>query len=199
MIIRLLLIALVLAVLASLTGCSVGSSEWDRRAMDHTKVAFVGVPTVLGIGFTGTTTPITEGYSFTNKHVAYPTLRRIERTHPDCDLALIRQDNTGEKLPPRIGYAPIGKAITLYGYSGRTMLPVSGRGTVKGVAMKDGCMIGWTDAGSVQGMSGGAVMDDSGALVGIIYGGNIFNGFTYFVMQPALIALLDSQTSNAHE
>lgn len=190
-----------LIVLAALllAGCSVGQSEWDRRAMDHTNVAFVGIPTMLGIGFTGTTTPITRGYSFTNKHVAYPTLRRIERTHKACDLALIKQDNTGEQMPPRIGYVPIGKAVTLYGYSGRTMLPVSGRGTVKGVAMRGGCLVGWTDAGSVQGMSGGAVMDDSGALVGIIFGGNISNGYTYFVMQPALIALLGSQTPNAHE
>jgi len=190
MIIRLLLIALLLALLASLTGCSVGQSQWDSRAMDHTKVAFVGIPTMFGIGFTGTTTPITKGYSFTNKHVAYPTLRRIERTHEACDLALIKQDNSGEQLPPRIGYAAKGKAITLYGYSGRTMLPVSGRGTVKGVAMRDGCMVGWTDAGSVQGMSGGAVMDDSGALVGIIFGGNIFNGYTYFIMQPAMLEML---------
>lgn len=192
------LLTLIAAVIL-LSGCSVGHSEWDRRAMDHTKVAFVGLPTMFGLGFQGTTTPVTPEYSLTNKHVAYPTLRRIERTHPDCDLALIKQDNTGEKLPPRIRYAPVGRTVTLYGYSGRTMMPTSGRGTVKGVGMLKGCLIGWTDAGSVQGMSGGAVMDDTGALVGIIFGGNLSNGYTYFVMQPALIALLDSQTPNAHE
>lgn len=178
-----------LAILV-LSGCSVGHSQWDSRAMDHTKVAFIGIPTALGLGFTGSTTPVTREYSMTNKHVAYPTLRRIVRTHPACDLALIRQDNAGEKLPTRIAYAPIGRPVTLYGYSGRTMLPTSGRGTVQGVGMRDGCMVGWTDAGSVQGMSGGAVIDDTGALVGITFGADILKGRTYFIMQPAMLEIL---------
>lgn len=184
-------------LITTLTGCSVGSSQWDQRAMTHTKVAFVGIPTMFGLGFTGTTTPITREYSFTNKHVAYPTLRRIERTDKACDLALIKQDNSGEILPRKVSYVARGQAVTLYGYSGRTMLPVSGRGTVKGIMMRDGCIVGYTDAGSVQGMSGGAVMNDRGDLVGIIFGGNLSNGMTYFVMAPALKALLDSQTPNA--
>lgn len=182
------LIVLIAALL--LGGCSVGSSQWDSRAMDHTKVAFVGIPTMFGVGFQGTTTPITREYSFTNEHVAWPTLRRIERIHPKCDLALIRQDNTGEKLPPRIGEVYRGMKVTVYGYSGRTMLPVSGRGKIVNFGLRKGCMIGWTDAGSVQGMSGGAVVADNGALVGIIYGGDIWNGHTYFVLGSELRSLL---------
>lgn len=172
-----------------LGGCSIGSSQWDSRAMDHTKVAFIGIPTMFGLGFTGTTTPVTKEYSLTNKHVAYPTLRRIVRTHPDCDLALIKQDNSGEQLP-RIDHAVPGLRVTTYGYSGRTMLPVSGTGKIGGFEKRGGCVVAWTDAGSVQGMSGGAVFNDRGGLVGIIYGGDLVNGRTYFIPSGSFAAVM---------
>lgn len=182
---------LILTAALALTGCSVGSSQWDSKAMDHTKVAFIGIPGMFGLGFTGTTTPITPTTSLTNKHVAYPTLRRIIDTHPHCDLALIKQDNSGEKLPPRLDYALPGISVTLYGYSGRTLLPVSGRGKVDGFEMYKGCKVAYTHAGSVQGMSGGAVFNDQGGLVGIIFGADILKGRTYFIPRQSFKPLID--------
>lgn len=173
------LITIVCALL--LAGCSVGHTEWDSKAMDHTKLAFVGIPTVLGLGFTGTTTPITEKYSLTNKHVAYPTLRRIERTDKHCDLALIRQDNVGESLPKLATQATAGEEVIIYGYSGRTALPVSSKGVLLRYMYIDNCLVGSTTAGSIQGMSGGVVLNKKGELIGITYAMNIYTSHTLFV------------------
>jgi hypothetical protein len=173
--------ALVLTAALALAGCATGHYEVDSKAMDHTKMAFVGLPTVLG-GFTGTTTPINETRSLTAKHVAYVTLRRIEKTDAFCDLALIKQNNSGEVFPTMITSTHRGMKVRLFGYSGITGLPVSSEGTVGGYSMHDGCNLAWVgDAGGVAGMSGGAVMREDGALVGIVVGGDVFKGRVYFV------------------
>lgn len=171
---------LMVLVAVLLAGCSAGSTKWDSAAMDHTKLAFVGVPTLLGVGYAGTTTPITPEYSLTNNHVATGTLRRVEKRHAFCDLALIRQNNVGEKFP-RLRPAKIGEKVTIYGYSGRTSLPVSGTGVVRGGGYRDGCYVMVTTAGSIQGMSGGGVFGEDGALVGIFYMLMPFKSLSVFV------------------
>lgn len=174
--------ALVLTAALALAGCATGHYEVDSKAMDHTKMAFVGIPTVVGLGFMGSTTPINETQSLTAKHVSTVTLRRTEKADAFCDLALVKQDNRGEVFPTKITATHRGQRVRLYGYSGLTALPVSSKGTVGGYAMDDGCNLAWVgDAGGVAGMSGGAVLNEEGALVGIVVGGDVFKGRVYFV------------------
>jgi hypothetical protein len=154
-----------------LSGCtySTGHYEVDSEAMDHTKMAYLGIPTVLGIGWQGTTTPITKDLSLTNKHVAHPLLKTIVAEHDKCDVALINQDNSSENVPVKFALMDYGKDYTLYGYSSITGLPVSSKGYVKGEGMYEGCHVFRVSAGSVKGMSGGGVFNDKNELVGIFF------------------------------
>lgn len=34
-----------------LSGCMSGHYEWDKTAMEHNKLNFIGIPSVLGLGF----------------------------------------------------------------------------------------------------------------------------------------------------
>lgn len=182
-------ISIVLAA-ALLAGCSTGHYEVDSKAMDKTKLAFVGIPTVLGIGYSGTTTPVTATTSLTNKHVAYPTFKKVLKTHKTCDIALIAQNNKGESVPVKIGYPKQGETIRMYGYSARTTLPVSSVGKVIGFAYDDHCLVGITDAGSVQGMSGGGVFNEKGELVGIFYKLALDVARSYFIVSNEFNSIL---------
>jgi len=169
----------IVATVFALTGCATGHYEVDSAAMDHAKMAFIGIPLIAGEQ--GTTTPITAGLSLTNKHVAAPTLKKVVAQHRSCDLAVIAQDNAGDKMPAGFDVAQKGERVRLYGYSARSTMPVSSVGTVKGFRMIKGCLVGYTDAGSVQGMSGGPVLNDSGKIVGIFFGLDTKREISYFV------------------
>lgn len=159
-----------------LCGCSVGKYEYSREAEKRVDMTVTGIPTILGLGTLGTTIPLTPEYSLTAAHVAKYSLYRVKSYHPECDLAVVYHKNSGI-TPPRFRNGHIGDAITLYGYSFISALPVSSGGTslvntgLKNSWNKLSCVVVATDAGVVKGMSGGAVYnaaDDT--LAGVIVG-----------------------------
>ena len=163
-----------------LSGCMSGHYEWDKTAMEHNKLNFIGIPSVLGLGFSGSSTPITDNMSLTNNHVATILLKETVKSHDKCDLAIIPQNNKGEKLPT-LNYAKIGDEVTFYGYSGFTLMPVSSTGKILSFQKRNGCMVMETSAGGVAGMSGGSVFNNKGELIGIIFGLNLHNNRTMMI------------------
>lgn len=163
-----------------LCGCSFGHSEWDSKAKEYANMNFIGVPSILGLGVTGSSTPVTENLSVTNKHVAYPLMKQISKKSVSCDAAIISQDNKGEVLRPWANMKQ-GDYITIYGYSAMTLMPVSSKGKVVRFSYDGGCFSALTTAGAVSGMSGGAVVNDKGQLVGILRGGEYKSGMTVVI------------------
>lgn len=181
---------LILIAALALAGCSSGHYEWDSKTLDHSKLNFIGIPTVLGLGFTGSSTPITESLSLTNKHVAYPMFKTVVNTSERCDVALIAQSNKGEKIS-QWAQLDIGDKVTFYGYSGFTAMPVSSSGKV--VTFKrneNGCNMAYTTAGGVGGMSGGAVVNEAGKLVGIVKGVEVGSGLTIVIPYQAFSEIM---------
>lgn len=165
---------LLASALALLSGCSVGHTEFSKEAYKKTDLTFVGIPTVLGVGFSGTTTPVTPTLSLTAKHVAVFTLNRVKSYHPYCDLALIYHDNSNVKFP-NFKNPKLNGNVNLYGFSGRTALGVESKGTLFSDTRidnlftdKNKCVETVTTAGSIQGMSGGVAYNDDGTISGII-------------------------------
>lgn len=163
----------ILAVLLmsfSLSACMSGHYEVDKKAMDYTNFNFIGIPTVLGLGMSGSSTPISTTLSVTNKHVAYPLMKTVVNASTICDVAIIKQKNNSNEVHT-LNYAKIGDKVTLYGYSGLTGLPVSSTGTISELVRVDGCLAMYVDgAGGVAGMSGGAIVNSNGEIVGIVKG-----------------------------
>lgn len=159
-----------------LCGCSVGKYEYSREAEKRVDMTVTGIPTILGLGTLGTTIPLTPEYSLTAAHVAKYSLYRVKSYHPECDLAVVYHKNS-VITPPRFRNGHIGDAITLYGYSFISALPVSSAGTslvntgLKNSWNKLSCVVVATNAGVVKGMSGGAVFNASDdTLAGVIVG-----------------------------
>lgn len=168
-------IALIAATVA-LAGCAVGNVKHDSEATKHATLHFIGVPTVLGA--VGSSTPVSVSYSLTAAHVlkVMPHLDVVS-VHPYCDVALIREKNAPGDVLMR-GSHTVGQPVTLYGYSARTALPMSGKGIVKrstrfkGTDGRHSCPVITTSAGGMQGMSGGAAVQH-GDLVGITVAINV--------------------------
>ncbi|QDH49610.1 protease [Pantoea phage Kyle] len=171
----------------ALAGCSTGHYEFDRNAMTHSRLTVVGVPYVASI--VGTTTPVTNSTSLTAAHVADLPFKKVIAKHKHCDVALIRERNNGRVLP-EFANAQTGDKVSIYGFSSRSNLPVSSKGTILGFRKVGKCYVGYTDAGSVQGMSGGPVMNERGELVGIFYGLNPEQGLSYFVPYQVLKSIM---------
>lgn len=168
-------ICLLLSIVA-LNGCSVGTYDYDRETLNKVDMNFVGVPTILGFGMLGSSVPITPEYSLTATHVAKFMMYRVKAYHPTCDLALIYHKNN-KKEYPSLRNSIIGENIHMYGYSYISALPVSSTGqsivNTKVVSKwnKRACSLVATNAGVVQGMSGGAVYNKKDStLAGIIHG-----------------------------
>lgn len=170
---------LIVALSILLAGCSTGHYEVDSAAMNHSKMVFIGIPLIAGSQ--GTTTPITAGLSLTNKHVAAPLMKTVVAQHRSCDLAVIEQDNADEVTSVNFNPAKKGDNIQIFGYSARSTMPVSSAGKVLGFRIINGCLVGVTDAGSVQGMSGGPVINSRGEIVGIFFGFSSEKNVSYFV------------------
>lgn len=158
-----------------LTGCT-GHTEYSKEAFKRTDLHFIGVPTILGVGMTGSSVPVTPEYSLTAAHVAKFMLYRVKSYHPTCDLALIYHKNN-EKNYPAFRNSQIGENITMYGHSFVTALPVESNGkvlsnfTTDTIWNKADCILSATSAGVVAGMSGGAVYNTSdNTLAGIVQG-----------------------------
>ncbi|MDD1782434.1 serine protease [Enterovibrio sp. ZSDZ35] len=132
----------------------------------------VGIPLLLG-GH-GTSVPITDELSLTAKHVAKIDFSDVVAFHPDCDVALIKQDNTNVSFPPLAKLNEKDALITVGKGLGGEIL--------KGVGiyyldvrfvdsdMFANCDASITDAPVQSGMSGGGVFKTNGELVGIISG-----------------------------
>jgi len=163
-------IALCLLALC-LTGCSVGKYQYSSEAEQRVDMTVTGIPTVLGLGTLGTTIPLTPDYSLTAAHVAKYSLYKVKSYHPECDLAVVYHKNSNLQ-PPHFRNGLIGDKVNLYGYSFISALPVASSGTnlintgLKNSWNKVSCVVVASDAGVVQGMSGGAVYNASDDSIG---------------------------------
>ncbi|WP_312054440.1 serine protease [Pantoea brenneri] len=163
-----------LAALA-LTGCSVGHTEYSRTAMQHVDMSVTGIPTILGLGTLGTSIPLTPEYSLTAAHVAKTAVQRVKSYHPYCDLAIIYHKNDAKTLA-QFRSSDIGDPVKMYGYSFISALPVESSGVnLARTAIRNGwnkspCIAMASNAGVVQGMSGGGVYNNDETLGGVIVG-----------------------------
>ncbi|RWR01723.1 hypothetical protein ED28_11910 [[Pantoea] beijingensis] len=160
-----------------LSGCSVGKYEYSKEALDRVDMTVTGIPTVLGLGTLGTTIPLTPEYSLTAAHVAKFSLYKVKSYHPECDLAVVYHKNSGMSQPVHFRNGKMGDRVNLYGYSFLSAMPVSSSGTnlintgLKNKWNKLSCVVVATNAGVVQGMSGGAVYNASDdSVAGVIVG-----------------------------
>ncbi|ATZ12535.1 trypsin-like peptidase domain-containing protein [Erwinia amylovora] len=159
-----------------LGGCSVGDYHYSSEAHDRVDMTMTGIPTVLGLGTLGTTIPLTAEYSLTAAHVAKYSLYRVKAYHPDCDLAVVYHKNSPNPQP-KFRNGMIGDKINMYGYSFLSAMPVASSGTnlintgLTDSWNKASCVVVATNAGVVQGMSGGAVYNASDdSIAGVIVG-----------------------------
>ncbi|MEI2603958.1 serine protease [Erwinia aphidicola] len=163
-------IALCLLALC-LTGCSVGKYQYSSEAEERVDLTVTGIPTVLGLGTLGTTIPLTPDYSLTAAHVAKYSMYKVKSYHPECDLAVVYHKNSNLQ-PPHFRNGLIGDKVNLYGYSFISAMPVASSGTnlintgLKNSWNKVSCVVVASDAGVVQGMSGGAVYNASDDSIG---------------------------------
>ncbi|MCZ4058508.1 serine protease [Pantoea sp. LMR881] len=171
---RKLFLAPVFAALA-LSGCSVGHTEYSRAAMQHVDMNVTGIPTILGLGTLGTSIPLTPEYSLTAAHVAKYAVQRVKAYHPYCDLAIIYHKNDANTLA-KFRSSDIGDAVKMYGYSFISAMPVESSGVnlartaIRNSWNKSPCMAMASNAGVVQGMSGGGVYNSDETLGGVIVG-----------------------------
>ncbi len=154
-----------------LTGCSVGKYQYSSEAEERVDMTVTGIPTVLGLGTLGTTIPLTPDYSLTAAHVAKYSMYKVKSYHPECDLAVVYHKNSNLQ-PPHFRNGLIGDKVNLYGYSFISAMPVASSGTnlintgLKNSWNKVSCVVVASDAGVVQGMSGGAVYNASDDSIG---------------------------------
>jgi len=156
-----------------LSGCSVGKYQYSSEAMKHVDLNFTGIPTVLGIGMTGSSIPLTAEYSLTAAHVAKYSVQRVKAYHPYCDVAIIYHKNEIKDLP-KFRSSEIGDPIKMYGYSFVSAMPVESTGVnLSRTAIRNGwnkrpCVAMASNAGVVKGMSGGAVFNSDDTIGGVI-------------------------------
>ncbi|MBW1212468.1 serine protease [Pantoea allii] len=159
----------------ALSGCSVGHTEYSRTAMQHVDMSVTGIPTILGLGTLGTSIPLTPDYSLTAAHVAKFAVQRVKSYHPYCDLAIIYHKNPPNTLT-QFRSTDIGDAVKMYGYSYISALPVESKGVnlartaIRNTWNKSPCIAMASNAGVVQGMSGGGVYNSDDTLGGVIVG-----------------------------
>lgn len=164
----------VLAVL-TLSGCSVGETRYSQEALQRVDMSLTGIPTVLGLGTLGTSVPVTPEYSLTAAHVAKYAVQRVKAWHPYCDIAIIYHKNEAHTLT-KFRSSNIGDPVKMYGFSFISAMPVESSGVnLARTAIRNGwnkspCLAMASNAGVVQGMSGGGVYNADDTLSGIIVG-----------------------------
>ncbi|MEZ8295943.1 trypsin-like peptidase domain-containing protein [Vibrio splendidus] len=123
------------------------------------------------LGGHATAVPISESVSLTAAHVAKYDYSSVIAYHPDCDVALIKSNNKNKHIL-EIGLVHSGESVTNYGFEFTGNI-VRGEGKYVMDVTADGypnCNYSLNDAPQKSGMSGGAVLNESGQLVGIMHG-----------------------------
>lgn len=167
----------ILTVIAGLllSGCSVGKYEYSHEAMKRVDMSVTGIPTLLGLGTMGTSIPLTPEYSLTAAHVAKFAVQRVKAYHPYCDLAVIYHKNNMKALPV-FREGDVGDKVKMFGYSFYSAMPVESTGAnlartgIRNGWNKSPCIAMASNAGVVQGMSGGAVYNTDNTVAGVIVG-----------------------------
>ncbi|WP_312830027.1 serine protease, partial [Pantoea anthophila] len=150
-------------------------TEYSRTAMQHVDMSVTGIPTILGFGTLGTSIPLTPEYSLTAAHVAKTAVQRVKSYHPYCDLAIIYHKNDATTLA-KFRSGDIGDPVKMYGYSFISAMPVESTGVnlartaIRNKWNKSPCIAMASNAGVVQGMSGGGVYNRDETLSGVIVG-----------------------------
>ncbi|MBU2895342.1 serine protease [Vibrio hepatarius] len=161
----------VVLVSSLLAGCT-GNNGQLRVVEDHPALDYelTGVP-LLFFGF-GTSTPITPELSLTVAHVAKLNYDKVVAYHPQCDIAIVESRNTLSNHPKlglvyphqnveAYGMSPGGNVLKGEGFYRRDLTLVDSHYFAK-------CPASVMDAPVQDGMSGGGVFNQDGALVGII-------------------------------
>ncbi len=166
-------IAILIAI--NLTGCFLVNGKLTavpEKNKPAIKYLPIGIPFLLG-GH-GSSVPLTEKLSLTAKHIATYAYNSVVAYHPNCDVAIIEQENTKEELVAS-GYIYPEKYVATYG-RGLTGNLLEGTGKyyldvnfVDSDLFKN-CPASVMDAPIQSGMSGGGVYNEKGELVGIISG-----------------------------
>ncbi|MCG7490709.1 serine protease [Vibrio sp. Of14-4] len=160
-----------LLLLAMLAGCT-GNNGQLKVVKQHPDLDYelTGIP-LLFFGF-GTSTPITPELSLTVAHVAKLNYDKVIAYHPHCDLAIVESRNMLNHQP-RFGLVYPNQSVETFGMSpGGSVL--KGEGvyrldlTLIDSHYFDKCPASIMDAPVQDGMSGGGVYNQDGALVGII-------------------------------
>ncbi|CAM3854012.1 trypsin-like peptidase domain-containing protein [Vibrio aquimaris] len=154
-----------------LAGCT-GSNGQLTVVEQHPDLDYelTGIP-LLFFGF-GTSTPITSELSLTVAHVAKLNYDKVIAYHPQCDLAIVESRNILNHQP-KFGLVYPSQSVETFGMSpGGSVL--KGEGvyrldlTLIDSHYFDKCPASIMDAPVQDGMSGGGVYNQEGALVGII-------------------------------
>ena len=163
-----------LSILAS--GCAssngpLATLESNDSSLPAIDYEMVGIP-LLYQGF-GSSVPITKDLSLTAAHVAKINWDSVVAYHPECDIAIIKSDNSKVANFPDLGLVYVNEKVITYGKDGFGNI-LKGQGvyhidlnfTNNSYFKK--CNASITDAPIREGMSGGGAFNERGELIGII-------------------------------
>ncbi|WP_413735017.1 S1 family peptidase [Sodalis sp. RH21] len=190
---------LMIVVIGLMLGaCSaVGQYHVDQQAEKKADFHFIGIPILAGA--VGSSFPVTENYSLTAGHVARVMMVKVKAYNPLCDVALIYQDNHGKPIP-KMAPATKGEHISMFGYNAYTAEPTSSSGAVATFGWWDkprqSCFIALSNAGGIQGMSGGPVYADNGKVVGVFTATHPERNQTIFVPYQEIAHWINLETGS---
>jgi hypothetical protein len=171
MIVKNLFIFISLFLLNLSQGCAVIGNGNLKNSNNPPDLNYLPVLIPFFLGGHGTAIPITDSVSLTAAHVAKYDYSTVIAYHPYCDVALVKSNNK-DKNKLEIGLVYSGEKVTNYGYD-FTGEVVKGEGMyIMDVEIESypKCDYSLNDAPQKSGMSGGAVLNNSGKLVGVIHG-----------------------------
>lgn len=159
-----------LAIALLITGCSNGpivNVEVPQNVEVSVYKKFVGVPVLLAVE--GSYVRLNEDWILTAAHnwPLFPIHKMIK--HPDCDIALVKMKGNGG-LDDALVY--LNGRVFHSGYplgSGFTSTAGNYLGDLTIESYPD-CQMSASTGGMAGGMSGGAVTNENGELVGILHG-----------------------------
>lgn len=163
--------------LLALGGCSTGNYNNSQDAYKFVRPVSTDNKNSASLMSMGTVTPVSSRLALTNIHVVRASSKlKVVSTHPYCDIALIEYDSA-LVANHRFRSPSKGEQVRYFGYSSFMTQPKesSGQAIVKtrlrGGFSKPQCIMYASDAGVINGMSGGAVYNTKDmTLAGIITG-----------------------------